>query len=551
LSVLANIENQKEVIYLARLFPSKREVAFSASDIGPTTVVADLNANFVTGLSFNGDSFSEHTSLDGFSVSTADRYFFDVNAQKLYLDYFGRTQNWTTTDVVQVDYEICLGSKEIAHLRDPLNSASESTIYRPNLQPNFALNKTVENQQDGFMPAITSSLTLTNVDYDLSTMFGRSTLSKKRAVVYILSGELSPQNTYFIFDGICTGANFSDESIQISVADSIFNFEGKFSYGDSRAILNFSDYTRLQLDKNKTFVPVVYGVVPLLECSNITYYEDSAPFSVGNTQYIAAKHYGNTTDDVLQYEIISVTGPTSYELNTVRGLNIGDEIYKSNTVASASNSVRIRDIDRGTNNIIVGSTPESPGTFFYRDRIAYAAMLNKETGQYTTLNRLDGSNFSFNVSYDTTNKLILVDTPWNSAIQTAVGTDQPVLVVRIYGEKNTFGITGETFNSLSRFGVNSKWHQVIYQYLREQVGFSENEINLNSFLGFESNLDGQYDVGFYLPKDRQNLPSHREVISKILKSNFASLFLNEDQKIDLIQREKMDQVMSHLNLMNF
>lgn len=92
----------------------------------------------------------------------------------------------------------------------------------------------------------------------------------------------------------------------------------------------------------------------------------------------------------------------------------------------------------------------------------------------------------------------------------------------VYGEKETATISASTFSTKhSDFGVTSKWYEILYNYLRNEVGISESLIDTDNLIAIrDGDSGGEISIGFSVPEHQKGgtVPTHREVIGKIMRS---------------------------------
>ena len=552
MTYLANIENQEETVVLGILQPTFRLLSLTAiPSVGTNVYYQDISVNFVTDVYFNSTQFTAHTSTADFSTPTAHRYFYDKNAGRLYLDMTTHT-SFTVDDIIRAETEFHVASKEVVFYRDPENSGTEQTIYGPFLAENFNVNRSVENNVDGFMPAISSGISLLNQNYEISRLSNESTLSKKRIRVYAISGKLLVTNVFKFIDGIVSSVSIDDSKMTLKVDDKILDFNGRFEY--SGGLETFTDdlsgATVIIPQFDGKNIPEIWGMYSPVSCANVKYVAEGASVT-DNNKFAICKHYGADVNSGRISMTITNKSGSDVTLSSVKGLNIRDELLTSSMVFCS----HITAINRSTNTVTVTEIAEVPaiGQTIYRDRIGRCDSIFLDNGspifEMYRNGTGDFSTYSYSPFFDSTNKVLMTDIN-NTTSNNFQGTNgqRRGIAMRIYGEDLAYTLNGGALYS-SDYGVKSKAHQVVYSYLRNKAGFVESDFDVPSLEALDDLEEETYDVGFAVPaigSSAEVYPTHREIVSKILKSDFLSLFQSPENKIKLSRISKISGDPDHV-----
>lgn len=549
MSFFENIEASKELVFLGVIKPSARLFDLEVGSLSHI-YLARLEASFVSSFKFNNTTFSAVSSLSDLDTPSANRYFFDRSAKIIYLDLSSQGVA-LDEDVLVAEYEFHLASKEIIFHRDPEDDQTELVSYEPYLDQNLSLKKSVDNNIDGFMPALSSQATLINTDYVVSSMLDRATLSRKEATFYALSGEPETDNLFKYISGIITRVSVDDNKISLSISDLIFTFDGSYTFIDNIQTYDQAQTSLSNLDPafEGHFIPRVLGTVNSLPLANVEYEPSNGSFS-DNNNYIVCKHYGGAANSNMLSYTISSSGSTSTVLNTADGITGGDEIILTNS-GHLKHYCFVTSVNYDTNTIFhTGGRDFSPsnGTTIYKHRVCNVHQVNTQNLTGTLYKRNDDPGNSTQHTYllDYVN---IPSDPWQVLRITAnhggdLDDDRATYTkffARVMGEPVIYPLNG-AFLNLSDKGYHSKAHHVIYQYLIEQMQFLLDDINVDSFEALESDLENQFDIGLSIPliNEGTQIPTHRDVISPILKSSFLSLYQDSNGKIALKRIDKID-----------
>lgn len=543
MSFVDNIENFENINTLAVIKPRSRLTSyynpfstytgFTASDIYAEPVPASFVTFFVGLIGLTEITFTLRASKLDFTAF--NQYYFDRDEQILYFTF----DDPTVDHLFLADYELHLASSEMVFFRDPKDADSEEVLYLPYVGGPVSFQRAISEEIIGFMPSYGSSLDLINVDKALLRLFKSSTLSRKPVEAYLISGDTDVDNVYKTFTGIITDAQYTTDTIRLSIADTIFTFEGTYNLYTGENILNSDVSGRIDPRHSLKYVKDVFGTVHNLRCANTDFnIEGGATF---NNDYVICKHYAaNQSASTITRTVVSnaLSATDRTYLNDVTGINAGDNLFNHAILFD----FYVWSVNREFNYVThqgLGAAV-AVDTVLSRERVGALYFLRYSDGQMNAVQRyFAGETVFWTTSVDDQDQHLKFNFPIPNlfhadqpAVDGSTSADQTVLVARVYSEPSTSTITGESFNGPSDHGINSKWHHVLYDYFIRQLFLPESAIDIPRFVALEADIDNQEDIGVSFPNDF-DIPSHRENILKIISGGLHSVFQKSDGKISV------------------
>lgn len=501
-----------EAQYLMVLAP--RRLVSSWELVADTVYRAPFDYGEIVKVWSDGDELDEGISL---SIGSGEWYF-DFENELLYLDVGG-----DPADVMIVaEYELYFGTFDAHWHRDPLDDSTRTVYFEPIIEKSPLVQASVTDAIFGYMPSLSTQLALSNVTAFLDRHLHDSSFHAARLDLYhyLLDKRemLSIDKIKLVYRGITTFYSSTDASVSFKVLDRSNIFDQEYRHADSKSFFD-ADFPNIDPNFKNRPIRKVFGVLEGVTGIN---YEFSKLVDASTNNFFAL-HSGTDNDGSVDHNVIAGSTDTRTYLDSVDGLQIGDDIWIDSADGDAFDEHPVITAI-GANYI----EHDSIANVAAEDSVAHRSFVgNVGVIMDGIVYRLAGTEW-LEVS-DPAKGILGVEIN-QAALATTPRMVGPYDTVycRFYGQKDAAMLGGNPFGSNSIITGNLTDPVVIlWNLLRDVVGLSEGEIDTSAFEDLESDLDDE--IGFQVPiKTGENFPSLRDLVTQINQTILAKIFLNED-----------------------
>jgi hypothetical protein len=433
-------------------------------------------------------------------------------------------------------YEIYVGTSDAAWYRDPTDAASGDAYYEPLIASAPQIAASVDEQIIGFLPAGSTSIALINAGGYFNRHVFDSSFNDCDVSIFHWVGkdfaELDAADFRLVYRGLGSTVDWTDQQVTLQVLDRTNVFAREYRHAGG-----FNYYTDLVsaslLDPNFRNRPVrtVFGVVDGVQAVNFSYAEDLAALS--NCFYFAEGGGPGLTANSWTGTVTTGSTLTKTYLASTAGLRVDDDLFVSSHGAGDDFYITILTIGSDGGGPYITHADISPKVAAAAGYTPQrAAVGNVRVVQDGKLYRISHKYYS--VTAPSSGRYIKLFVDNSNLVTDAVlprflGPADTVLC-RIYGRANTETLGGSPFGSDSAASGNmSQGVVVLWKLLKEAVGLSENELDLDAFTALQSAVTD--DVGFSLPfKTGDDFPLMRDVVAKFCQTLLLRIYLNSDLK---------------------
>lgn len=453
------------------------------------------------------------------------------------------------TDInIIITYELYFATKSLYAPSDP-TSSGDDVFWEPLLISVPESTYSSSDNEAGILASTSGSVSIINTSKYLDEHLSNSFLKNGYVYIYHWLTETISSNVSKIFDGFISDINLNDSSVNISVLDKLSKFDDIYRPRSGHVIFNTTQYPDVDPEYENAGIRTVYGHLDNFLLVNIDYDADNAEIGTDpsvariiNRTYAVCKHYGALNDSSLDATITAKNaGLSQITVDDASGLNIGDFIQNKTTSSSAWTQITaISGNILTVSNVTIFSVSDE----IRRHRVAAVYIFDKTRRKYISPTEMP----TFTITNDVL-KITYSDSledaypsffdpyeiqPAGSVEFKHIHPGRHLLFAKVYGEIDDSEIDSSQFSVPSpTTGVTSKWYEVLYTYLRKEVGFLESDIDVDKFISIQDDDNGgEINVGFSVPdRPTDEFISHRELLSKFMKTCLSRIYLNFENKV--------------------
>lgn len=519
----SSIQDEKDIILLIALQGKMRFFNFVLEPSlggGANVYSHDLSAGTIENVARNGVNFTPYVTIDGFITPTANRYYFDPIAKKIYLDFTSNLPVLEDQNFIEVRFFNYMSTKEIAHRKDPLNSSIGNVPWEPRILSFPNISKSMDQGFYGIMPSVTSSVTLSNQDSGLNHLIGAGTLASTQIAgitnrtinIYLMDETREVANTKVIFRGSVSSVSVNNAgNISVSFTEDTFQFDSTpdeyFAFDET---FNASSFPNVDPAFLNTHIPTILGTVYNYEPTNINYKETGIG-STENRDFLVCKYRSPFTLSDFQFDFVVQNSPaptsTRIYLDSVDNIYVGDQLFSQ----TENKSFRVSAIGSNFVDGVANASAFVGSETIRRDILGYVRIIDLDTGLASYADTHGVSPFA-SVSFNANLELRLT-----FSSNTALNPPSKKRVV------------------VSLHGPNEKWHDALFFVINSLSDIPSSRINTTTFTDFDAEPSRHDSVGLILPGVKQTeKPTNRDVINQINAGRFSSVFQNSDSLIDVV-----------------
>lgn len=517
------VNEVKEAQYLAVLKPRIRFKSFT-SEGGGTYSVAMSYTEFVNSVGVDGTALGSVNSLP----LTPGQFYFSDTEKKLYVR--ASDSGNVNSKLVIAIFEIYVGTFDAHTNRIPTDESTKEVYFEPLITKSPSIESAVDEILFGFLPIQSTSMELSNTEHLLEPILHECSFNGCTIELYhwlSTRGEVVPTNMKLVMRGIGSDFTYSTETISIVIKDrvDIFNKEWRNETDSfySKALFPLVDPNfigrpiRYIFGKVRGFIPV-----------NVSYVSDD-PQTTDNREHLISSEIDDLAEKTFTVAVSpSSTTTRTYLTSTPTGLMKEDTVKLD---GSTDYYVEIKDVNYVSNYIeheAIAAPMNSGETvrkgFVSRVEIVQSGIryLLMYLRDYTCSINIQGTGLAGIVLDANLETTLLME-------NTLSPTDK--IFCTVYGRGNLTSLGGSPFGANdSEVGSLTDPVVILYKILKERVGISESEINLQSFIDLLSDIGGS-SVGFAIPEKSSNdFPTHKKIIIDLLQTMLVSIFLDNDLK---------------------
>ena len=515
--------------YLAVLKPRRRVTGFTL--FSGSVYVADFDFYGEVTRCWEDDL---ELSLGTSSSLSADQFYYDFAEKKLYV----RLNPSADPDLINIiaEFEIYCGTIDAHFYRDPTDDTTRVVYFEPIINKSPVFKKSSTDSLSGFNPVQTSSISLINAEHIFEKCLYDSSFVNASIDVYHWLDDLEVANIKRVLNGYMQNVSIDRSIITIKVFDGIDILSNEYRHSIGSNFYDSTTFPTLNPQYIGKPIRKVYGFVDGFIPVNSEYVDES-PINTDNRTWIVTSGQDGLSD-VTKTVIASPSSTTTRTyLNSVTGLQVGDTVWfdKATDDYGIIEAVGANYIDHSAIGV-AATTGELvkrafvPRVTIVQNDVEYVALYKRD---YTVSNLLPGetSGFIFDINLET-----------NLSMPEALNANDQVFC-RVYGRVNDITLGGPAYGADDSRTL-SMMHpaQVVLDFLKNSLGFSDSEIDSTSFT--DALTDISSGIGFAIPSSNSDssFPKYRDILGDILKCCFAKLIVNNDGKWALSVRKPLGSV---------
>ena len=529
----SNLKNNAEANYLVRLRLKTNALSWSTSG---SFKIATFDVGYPVSLSKTTATYTQVASLGAMGSL---KWFYDEANHTLYTwagDY--------TSDLhIIVSFDNYLATFDVVHLRDPDNGSSDEIYWEPLVQEVPDFSSSFVDADQGFIQSFTANVVLNNTSHYFDKIVGISTFRGGSIDIWHWLTDDPSSNTSLVFTGITQSVSESSGSVTVGIFDNLAQLDGVYTHKSGSSTFSTSVYPNVEPTYLDTNIRSVYGFLETVRLVNVDYDADS-PSRSNNRTYAICKHFGaSATTSDLTTTIVSVDSGTQITVASSVGFRVNDYFQKTSIVGS----FKITAISGNVITISTSTGSFSPGDTIRRRRLSRLFLYHTEKKTFleifiryvpslnTTTKCLEFTLDAFFEDFSDVSTFISPDTNLDPT--------KHIMFGNIYGEFETTTLGGSAFSSRSiDVGTTARWYDLLYSYLRDNVGIAESKIDTAAFSSLKASdtASNEVDLGYSLPYEKNGqFPTHREHIGNIMRSALGRIWVKKNGKITISRVDSM------------
>lgn len=492
----------------------------------------DFSFGYVTGVKVDGAALTAGSSA---SLS-AGQYYYDFDAARLYIRKSSGTPSGT--DWIISTFELYVATKEFNWHRNPLDDTTPQVLWRGLISDSPEISRSADELVLGFLPIASTSVKLSNEAEYLQEMIDESSFNLAECVVYRMAGdELDVDNFDKLFTGVCDEPEFDDKSVSINILDKSYNLDAPIDNGSSDTLLPDTagtDGSGVDQAYAGAAIRQLYGRWQGVRFICVDA-EIDAPTTSHNRDWMAmTQEHGASHFDAT---ITSVVSNFVKQVSTNDAQLIAEMWAMGFSFCALGSSIRqITGVNVSTGNITIdasfvgGATLTilpfncdafTRGIYLIRDSITFYKLAFGTQWSIAGVGGYGGYGVILNSGIEADFGLA---SNLNPQTDTVVADAAGALILPT--------INGSV--------VRSPYNPVVILYwiLTEVLGLSSDEIDEATFASLAAT--SRCRAGLSLPDDvNGEFPTHKDVIQRLLVSDFLQAFFDQDGKFTIRRIEPM------------
>lgn len=527
--------------YLVVIKPRRLMDTASWTLVGGTKYTQSFSLGQIVALEDDGAVQTEASS----TALSDGAWYYDVDTATLYIDVGSDPAN---SNIVST-YELYLGTFDAHWYRNPLDNTTRFVYYDPIITKSPLINNSSTEDLFGFLPTISTSLTVSNTTQFLQEHVYESSFNNAVIEVYHYLDTLTVANTKLITSGFCGNVSHSEGTTSIEVFDNRALFENEFRHVDGMNFFASGTISGLDLDFEGRPVRKVFGVVNKFIPVNIDFLDPGS--TTTNRDWVCMNPHDNLGSVTATVSASPASTTTRTYVDDADGLRVGDTVwldkatdeYVTITVVNKTGSEYIEHaaLVSGAsaaadtvNRSFIGSVTIA--------RTGFAPLVLKFKQDYTEYT--DGTNklagFTLNDNFES--NYTSATEPFNANSGSPVLEPSDLIFCRVYGNTNQETLGGPAFGSDSvNTGSLAQAIVIIYSILKNNVSLTEAEIDTTTFTSLQSsNAD---EVGFAIPqKIGDDFPKYKDLLSEIFQSLLLKFTIDDSNLYTIMETAPIGSV---------